>query len=498
MTKKTGGHFRPCNVGSVEAHNERTAKYLEGILNAGLKLYFFKELTHNNESWVNEKYSGKSCAQIFEDMKNCYTHKHGQAPQLKERQRLNKKTGRIKVIAGWSPIREMVVPVKVDTKKEDFKMLREWAERQGINIIRIDIHKDEGHRNEQGSVEENFHAHIVADFFDWDAGTTVKLGPEKMSEMQSILAISLEMERGEKKEDTQLEYLTHQQYKNMMKAIEEGYTQLKTIKEEQKKAESRVKGLSTMLSNLEVQKEDIEKRISILESQEKQGQIANDELTRQQEMLQGKLNALMGKINDREEQLRQARQLLQQVADRKSGLEKKSLEAEKKYNELNARNIKLQDTMAERLKIIEAMDRDGQVERFRQKATAYQEYIFRRWPHSREAVSSIVARTISPFAKGFTQQQALDIENAISVRGDDIKLRESLGKSLLELAMPEMENKYGKPINQKWIEQTVKEVFQIAERTHPLSAVLTDYISESAGGGPSHITDLTDWSGRKR
>ena len=64
--------------------------------------------------------------------------------------------------------------------------------------------------------------------------------------------------------------------------------------------------------------------------------------------------------------------------------------------------------------------------------------------------------------------------------------------------MPEMENKYGKPINQKWIEQTAKEVLQIAERTHPLSAVLTDYISESAGGGPSHITDLTDWRGRKR
>jgi hypothetical protein len=39
---------------------------------------------------------------------------------------------------------------------------------------------------------------------------------------------------------------------------------------------------------------------------------------------------------------------------------------------------------------------------------------------------------------------------------------------------------------------------EIAEGTHPLSAVLTGHIGESVGGGPSHTTNLTDWSGGNR
>ena len=63
---KTGGHFSRCNVGSVEAHNERTQAYLDGVKAAGLPLYFFQNLTVNNTHWMSDRqeFAGKTCAQI--------------------------------------------------------------------------------------------------------------------------------------------------------------------------------------------------------------------------------------------------------------------------------------------------------------------------------------------------------------------------------------------------------------------------------------------------
>ena len=106
------------------------------------------------------------------------------------------------------------------------------------------------------------------------------------------------------------------------------------------KAEKRVKGLYTMLSNLEAQKKDIEDRISTLESQlesqAKQGELANDELTRRRQVLMGELDTITAKINERRSQLVKARQQLQEVADRKSQLESKSQAVEKQLRQNQA------------------------------------------------------------------------------------------------------------------------------------------------------------------
>ena len=518
---KTGGHFRPCNVGSVEAHNKRTAEYLTGVLKAGKKLYFFKELTPKNESWVNDdkRYKGKTCAEIFEDMKVTYKGKIGKSPQLKEKKVLDKRTGREKIIAGWSPIREMVVPIKADTTKEDFKQLREWAERQGVSIIRIDIHKDEGHRNEEGSVEENFHAHVVADFFDWKTGTTVKLGPEKMSEMQTILALSLGMERGEKKEDTQREYLTHQEYKKMMRAIDEKYAQLEKINAEVKKAETRIKGLSSMLTNLQTKYDSLQSRYDELDHNFEIDSSAYEYCQKQHkeemEGLHKQIEELKTKIRERKVQLESAEETLNEVNKRK-GL------VEEEYNALNPKFRKMQEAirkleaqknrmesdikeqkqfLQEQRKTIENEDRDSLVEKYREKAEAYQDYIYRRWPHGQEAVDAIVDRTLSRSAKSFSPQQAITINEAISFLGDDSAKKSGFAKNLMELALPELDNRHGNVVgtNAKWIERTATEVLQIAEGTHPLSALLAEYHGQSAGGGgASYATDLTNWDGSKR
>ena len=99
------------------------------------------------------------------------------------------------------------------------------------------------------------------------------------------------------------------------------------------KAEKRVKGLSTMLSNLEAQKKDIEDRISTLESRVKQGELTYDELTRRRQVLNDDLDTIIAKINERRSQLIKARQQLQEVTDRKSQLETKSQTVERQLQQ---------------------------------------------------------------------------------------------------------------------------------------------------------------------
>lgn len=209
---KTGGHFSRCNVGSVEAHNERTQAYLDGVKAAGLPLYFFQNLTVNNTHWMSDRqeFAGKTCAQIFESLKQLYTEKTGQAPQLKDRTRINKKTGKEYTVAGWSPIREAVIPIKEDTTVEDFKPVFAWLRLNGLEPIRLDLHKDEGYEDEEtGEKKMNYHGHLVVCWVDLQTGKTANLKKDKMSEFnQKILPEALGMEAGESKAITGKEHLT--------------------------------------------------------------------------------------------------------------------------------------------------------------------------------------------------------------------------------------------------------------------------------------------------
>lgn len=211
---KTGINIKRCNIGSVEQHNKRTKEYLQGLEKSGKALYFFPELTKNNKSWVNPKYEGKTCAELFEEYKELYKQKVGQAPQLKDRTRVNKKTGKVTTIAGWSPIREGCPPIKEDTTIEDFNPIIEWAHENEIDIIRIDLHFDEGHKDEvSGKTKLNRHAHIVFDWVNPETGKTAKLNDEKMSELQTLLADALKMERGAKKSETNADHIPHNEYR---------------------------------------------------------------------------------------------------------------------------------------------------------------------------------------------------------------------------------------------------------------------------------------------
>ena len=216
---KTGGHIKPCKVGSVEEHNERDQAYVERMKTSKHPLYFYPELAlRPNQNWKDierEEYRDKTTrkplkvAQVFNRMIEVYTEhdKRHRRPPLKETERFDPKTGKMKTVAGWSPIREMVVVIKPDTKLQDFDKVKAWFAQNGVGTMFLSLHFDEGHLDEQGNLKANNHAHMGLDFFNWETGKTVKLGPAKMKELQTVLADALGMERGEIKELSGKEHL---------------------------------------------------------------------------------------------------------------------------------------------------------------------------------------------------------------------------------------------------------------------------------------------------
>lgn len=499
---KTGGHWRPCNVGSVEAHNERQKDYLESVKKAGLNLYFFPQLSNNNSHWVSshERYSDKTVAEVFGDMKKLYQQKTGQPPQLGEKTKKSKKTGREYKCAGWSPIREMCVPIKEDTKVEDFDYLKKWAAKYRIEIMRIDLHKDEGYYDqESGDYKLNYHAHVVASFLDWDTGKTVKAGKEAMSEMQTILAISLGMERGERKADTGKRYLTHQEYRAMMEEIEmkqkEAKEKLEHIYGDIKKAETKLKGLNTMLSNLEEQKEAIEIDIVALEEERDNG---NKEAEKKLAELNEQLNQVNEKIENRKQQISDAKEQLRQLSIRRHNLQNDYDETLRQYNKLIDKKEQIDNELHEadrqllqKRQEIEKADQTGELARYKRYINERNRIIFRRWPAAEAATRAIYERGSSRTATQFSPQQAMQVEQAILTSGTT---RQEAAADLCKLAEKEfVENRTW----QAWVNAAFAEVMDIANHVHPLSVFLEGQ-NLGGGGGTSHITDLTGWDGKKR
>lgn len=227
---KTGINFARCNCGSAQAHNERNAEYLEALERSGKKTYdIFHDRTATNLHWTNPAYAGKSLEQILQDCRERYTASTGQAPQEQDRERVvtDKKTGLRKTVitAGWSPIREGVCPVKEDTQLSDFNPLIKHLAAKEVRVISIDIHRDEGYQDPvTGERKYNYHAHIIADWTDRITGKTAKLNKADMSEVQTVLADALGMERGESKEVTGKDHLTPAQQRE--KAAAEHAAQL--------------------------------------------------------------------------------------------------------------------------------------------------------------------------------------------------------------------------------------------------------------------------------
>lgn len=211
---KTSDNIRPCNIGQSEAHNRRTPQYLAHINKENI--YLRTDLMDGNESWVSPSIEGVSLREYYKYIGEMVKAKTGRAMQTKDRTRLNKKTGKPVIVRGSTPIKEGVVVCKADTTMDQLQRYGQLCrDRWGITPLQIFIHRDEGHYETPGdetSWKSNYHAHIVWDWMNHDTGKSCKLTPQDMSEMQTILAETLGMERGTSKELTGREHLERTDY----------------------------------------------------------------------------------------------------------------------------------------------------------------------------------------------------------------------------------------------------------------------------------------------
>ena len=209
MAQKTSINIKPCNIGSSEAHNRRTAEYLANIRKE--KFYIRTDLMAGNETWVAPDFSEATLTDRYNQIAAMVKEKTGRAMQTKGRERVNKKTGKVTIVRGSTPLKEGVVVIKEDTTMEQLRKFCEVCnERWGVTALQVFIHRDEGHYGTPGdnaTWKPNLHAHIVWDWMNHDTGKSCKLDEKAMSEMQTVLAECLEMERGTSKAVTGKEHL---------------------------------------------------------------------------------------------------------------------------------------------------------------------------------------------------------------------------------------------------------------------------------------------------
>ena len=130
-----------------------------------------------------------------------------------------------------TPIREAVIllPDSDNDKNLEniFSLNDELKARYGIEAFQIHIHNDEGHIDENGKAKYNYHAHVVYNWTDQETGKSLKLGKKEMSEIQTLTAEHLQMERGEK--GSKSLSLNHHEYR--------GYLEIKDKLEKELKEE---------------------------------------------------------------------------------------------------------------------------------------------------------------------------------------------------------------------------------------------------------------------
>lgn len=185
--------------------------------------YIRKDLTPKNEYWMEDKIADR--IQIIEAF-------------------CKEKSGR-KLQKNAMPVREAVVVIKENTTMLELHNLSKSLEKQlKIRVFQIAIHKDEGHYDKDTKEwKPNYHAHLVADWQDFETGKTLKHQSFHYSKMQDITAECLGMERGVSGSLSRLEAVEFKIKKKEeeLKILEERYNEMKAEIESKKSEELVVK-----------------------------------------------------------------------------------------------------------------------------------------------------------------------------------------------------------------------------------------------------------------
>ena len=103
------------------------------------------DLMAGNETWVSPDFGDTTLTDRYNQIAQMVKEKTGRAMQTKDRERVNKKTGKVSIVRGSTPLKEGVVVIKEDTTMEQLQHFCEVCkERWGITALQIFIHRDEG------------------------------------------------------------------------------------------------------------------------------------------------------------------------------------------------------------------------------------------------------------------------------------------------------------------------------------------------------------------
>ena len=339
-------NIKPCNVGNCEAHNKRTAEYMKRINQKDI--YVREDLTADNESWVSLRMNGLGLQQYLNQLAKMVKEKTGRAMQMKERERKDKKTGKVKKVSGCSALREGVVVCNADTTMGDLRRYtRLCHQRWGITAIQIHIHRDEGHYenpDDKSSWKPNYHAHIIWDWMDHETGKSFKLNKNDMSELQTLLAETLGMERGKRKEETGRDHLDRNDFilAKQRQEMEANKQSIEASNSQVQKANQDAEAAKSKLKEAEDAKDAKEKEVQKLNDEIDKKKERNRKLDKENgsEILSGVANLLgMGKyaaIEKENEALKSA------IPEQKKQLQQQFSAAVKKEVEKQTKPIKEQ------------------------------------------------------------------------------------------------------------------------------------------------------------
>lgn len=170
----------------------------------------------------------------FSDM-NETSKSHSIAEMEKEIKRYCKATSGRKLQKNAEPIREAVVNLNHYHSADDLhKLNKKLEEKFGMKAFQTHIHRDEGIWEGQ-EFKHNYHAHILFRWQDMATGKTLRLNKKDLSQIQTLVANELGMERGEFKENSNRERLEAVEYKVQQESFKANILEEKNQILEQKK-----------------------------------------------------------------------------------------------------------------------------------------------------------------------------------------------------------------------------------------------------------------------
>lgn len=479
MTQKTSINIKPCNIGSSEAHNRRSAEYLANIRKE--KFYIRTDFMARNEAWVAPELEDTSLSDCYNQIAAMVKEKTGRVMQIKDRERVNKKTGKVTIVRGSTPLKEGVVVIRGDTTMEQLqRFCGVCKQRWGITALQVFIHRDEGHYGTPGDLatwKPNLHAHIVWDWMDHDTGKSRKLDRKAMSEMQTVLAECLDMERGTSKEVTGKKHLERGDY--ILAKQKQEAEQARTDKEQAEAERRRIKEENKELEQVgKMLDDEIFDKKRLLEAADKENR----------ESIKSGLANLLGKgryaaIEKENEELRSENERIKRsfpgAVEKEVAKRTGQLSAEKRKAEAGCRAlIKERDEAIRQLNEQKASERErteravktateekdrlirllrGAVESGWYVLTAIADILFKASDMFRRAIQAIILLGTDRHKSVFAPDEAADIKSVMRDYGQTVRQQKAVGEWLCDYA------EHRQAFDESKHRQTLKEVGDVAE-----------------------------------